>query len=115
MKRLLDVVAVAVLMCSSALVQAPPAAAQTSTAIKTNGCNSFDSQHVCHQGQIITDAEEAKTILEGGRYTADGSGPPVYVFLSQNCLYSKAFLKDRARFQGVQFRYYPYGQKSQTH
>ena len=83
-------------------------AAQTSTAVKTNGCNKFDSQHVCQQGQIITDAEEAKTILEGGRYTADGSGPAVYVFMSQNCPFSKAFLKDRARFDGVQFRYYPF-------
>jgi uncharacterized repeat protein (TIGR03803 family) len=81
--------------------------AQTGTA-KTNGCNNYDSQHVCNQGQITTDADEAKTILAGGRFTADGSGPPIYVFMSQNCPFSKAFFKDRARFTGVQFRYYPF-------
>lgn len=86
----------------------PAVGGQSSTAaVKTNGCSQFDSQHVCHAGEIIERAAEAKAILEGGRYTPDGSGPAVYVWMSQTCPFSKAFLRDRARFDGVQFRYFP--------
>ncbi len=58
-------------------------------------------------GEITAGAAEVKTLLEGGRYTADGSGPALYAWVSPTSSLSKEFFKDRAQFGGVQFRYYP--------
>jgi uncharacterized repeat protein (TIGR03803 family) len=111
--RLLLPVAAFGALCATGRAQvgvasAPSGSGQIVTAaVKTNGCRNFNtSWHQCASGEIITGAAEAKAILEGSRYTADGSGPALYVWNSQTCPWSKAFFKDRARFDGVQFRYY---------
>jgi hypothetical protein len=85
---------------------APVGGQINAAAVKTNGCRQFNPQRLCASGEIITGAAEAKAILEGGRYTPDGTGPALYVWMSQTCPWSQAFFKDRARFEGVQFRYY---------
>jgi len=111
--RLLLPVAAFGALCATGRAQvgvasAPSGSGQIVTAdVKTNGCRNFNtSWHQCASGEIITGAAEAKAILEGSRYTADGSGPALYVWNSQTCPSSKAFFKDRARFDGVQFRYH---------
>ena len=98
----------AILRAQAGVSSAPTGSGQTTTAkVKTNGCRKFnDSWHQCASGEIVTDTAEARAILEGSRYTVDGLGPALYVWNSQTCPWSKAFFKDRARFDGVQFRYY---------
>jgi hypothetical protein len=61
----------------------------------------------CVLAEIDTGAAEVEAILENGSYTPDGSGPAIYAWMSQTCSVSKAFFRDRSRFSGVQFRYYP--------
>jgi len=75
--------------------------------VKSAAAGSRESAGSPAAGEITADAAEVKTLLEGGRYTADGSGPALYAFVSQSSSPSKEFFKDRAQFSGVQFRYYP--------
>jgi|GEM_PF-6491776 len=60
-------------------------------------------------GKLTVGAEEAKALLEGGRYVADGDGAPIYVWVSQNCGPSHDFLSNtRPKLNSVQFRYYTF-------
>jgi hypothetical protein len=70
-------------------------------------CLQFGPGGTCFRATIDIGAAEAEAILEDGSYTPDGSGPAIYVWMSQTCPISKAFFRDRSRFSGVQFRYYP--------
>jgi hypothetical protein len=71
-------------------------------------CLQFYSGGKCFRAEIDTGTAEVEAILENGSYTPDGSGPAVYAWMSQTCPISKAFFRERSRFSGVQFRYYPF-------
>jgi hypothetical protein len=76
--------------------------AEIVASVKSSAAGSQNGAASAAAGEIAAAAPELKTLLEGGRFTTDGSGPALYVFVSQTSSPSKEFFKDRAQFNGVQ-------------
>jgi uncharacterized repeat protein (TIGR03803 family) len=90
----------------------PERMAEIVASVKASAAGTQETAGSAAAGEITAAAAELKTLLEGGRFTADGSGPALYAFVSQTSSPSKEFFKDRAQVNGVQFRYYPMNLKT---